>query len=120
MVLSVDDFSKKANDVTLKVNGTNNLMIRNTADKKITILDATGKEFTYYDGILTEGKGASLGAAYASNNFSATSDIKDVEKLINKRTKALILLHKDGDVVDLDKYVDLCKSYNIKLIEDRR
>ena len=46
------------------------------------------------------------------------SDIKDVEKLINKRTKALILLHKDGDVVDLDKYVDLCKSYNIKLIED--
>ena len=46
------------------------------------------------------------------------SDIKDVEKLINKRTKAILLLHKDGDVVDLDKFVDLAKSYNVKLIED--
>ena len=46
------------------------------------------------------------------------SDIKDVEKLINKRTKAILLLHKDGDVVDLDKYVDLAKSYGIRLIED--
>ena len=46
------------------------------------------------------------------------SDINDVEKLINKRTKAILLLHKDGDVVDLEKYVDLAKSYNVKLIED--
>lgn len=46
------------------------------------------------------------------------SDIKDVERQITKRTKAILLLHKDGDVVDLDKYVDLAKSYNVKLIED--
>ena len=46
------------------------------------------------------------------------SDINDVEKLINKRTKAIMLLHKDGDIVDLDKYVDLAKSYGVRLIED--
>lgn len=46
------------------------------------------------------------------------SDINDVEKLINKKTKAIMLLHKDGDIVDLDKFVALAKAYNVKLIED--
>lgn len=52
------------------------------------------------------------------NIKTGISDINDVERLINKRTKAIILLHKDGDVVDLDKFVDLAKSYKVKLIED--
>ena len=46
------------------------------------------------------------------------SDINDVEKLINKRTKAIVLLHKDGDIDKLDEFVQLAKAYNIRLIED--
>lgn len=46
------------------------------------------------------------------------SDINDVERLINKRTKAIIYLHKDGDIDKLNEFVELAKAYNIKLIED--
>ena len=46
------------------------------------------------------------------------SDIKDVEKLINKRTKAILYLHKDGDIDKLDEFVELANAYNVKLIED--
>lgn len=46
------------------------------------------------------------------------SDIKDVERLINKRTKAIIYLHKDGDIDKLNEFVELAKAYNIKFIED--
>jgi dTDP-4-amino-4,6-dideoxygalactose transaminase len=46
------------------------------------------------------------------------SDPKDIEKLITKRTKAIVLLHKDGDSANIDEIIQIAKKHNIKLIED--
>ena len=45
-------------------------------------------------------------------------DIKDVERKISKRTKAVIVMHYGGHPVDMDEFVDLCESQNITLLED--
>jgi perosamine synthetase len=50
--------------------------------------------------------------------LTGISDPSDIEKLINKRTKAIVLLHKDGDIDKLDEIADIAKKHNIKLIED--
>jgi len=46
------------------------------------------------------------------------SDPADIKKLINNRTKAIVLLHKDGDIDNLYEIMEIAKHYNIKLIED--
>lgn len=46
------------------------------------------------------------------------SDPKDIEKLITKKTKAIVLLHKDGDSSDIDEYLRIGQKYNVKIIED--
>jgi dTDP-4-amino-4,6-dideoxygalactose transaminase len=46
------------------------------------------------------------------------SDPEDIKKLINKKTKAILLLHKDGDIGDLDRIMNIALDNNIKLIED--
>lgn len=45
-------------------------------------------------------------------------DIDKVENLINKNTKALLIVHYGGVAVDMDKTLALCKKHNILLIED--
>lgn len=45
-------------------------------------------------------------------------DPQHVETLINENTKALVILHKDGDLADLDKLYKITQKHNIKLIED--
>tara|TARA_Y100000591_G_scaffold333413_1_gene377625 strand:+ start:2588 stop:3688 length:1101 start_codon:yes stop_codon:yes gene_type:complete len=47
-----------------------------------------------------------------------TIDIDKIESKINKNTKAIIPVHLFGQPCSMDKIVDLCKSYNLNLIED--
>lgn len=43
---------------------------------------------------------------------------EDIKKVITPKTKALLLLHYGGIPCEMDEIIDLCKEYNIKLIED--
>lgn len=52
------------------------------------------------------------------NPESGISDIKDIERLVNRKTKAILILHKDGDIEKLNELVKLAKEANIPLIED--
>ena len=45
-------------------------------------------------------------------------DIKDLEKKINKKTKAIIVPHIYGLPVDMDALIKLAKKYNVKIVED--
>ena len=44
--------------------------------------------------------------------------VKSVEKLISKKTKAIICVHYGGLPCEMDKLLKLSKKYNVKLIED--
>jgi len=41
-----------------------------------------------------------------------------IEKLISKRTKAILVVHLYGYLADMDRICAICKKYNIALIED--
>ena len=43
---------------------------------------------------------------------------KDIEPLINSKTKALLLLHFGGIPCEMNEIMSLCKAHNIKVIED--
>lgn len=43
---------------------------------------------------------------------------KSIEKLISKKTKAIIVVHYGGVACDLDKIIKITEKYNIKIIED--
>jgi dTDP-4-amino-4,6-dideoxygalactose transaminase len=45
-------------------------------------------------------------------------DIKDVEKRITSKTKAILLVHQMGMPGDIDGFKQLCDKYNLTLIED--
>jgi len=45
-------------------------------------------------------------------------DLNDLEKKINKKTKALMLVHALGNCTDMSKLVNICKKNKIILIED--
>ncbi len=45
-------------------------------------------------------------------------DADEIEQHITERTKAIIPVHLQGHVVDMDKIKALCKKYNLFLIED--
>ncbi len=45
-------------------------------------------------------------------------DINHVEKLITSKTKAVLIVHQIGMPADIDAFTELCKKYNLKLIED--
>lgn len=45
-------------------------------------------------------------------------DINDVKHRITKKTKAILLAHQIGFPADIDAYQNLCKEFNLKLIED--
>ncbi len=47
-----------------------------------------------------------------------TIDTGQIEKKINKKTKAIIVVHLYGQVAQIDKIKKLCKKYNLYLIED--
>ena len=41
-----------------------------------------------------------------------------IEGLVTERTKAVLVLHKDGDLAKIDEITEICKKYRIKLIEE--
>ena len=45
-------------------------------------------------------------------------DVSKIEKKINKRTKAIMVVHLFGHPVDMDPVLKISKKYNLKIIED--
>ena len=45
-------------------------------------------------------------------------DVKDAERKITKKTKAILIVHQIGMPANIDAFKKLCKKYNLKLIED--
>jgi len=43
---------------------------------------------------------------------------EDIEKRITPKTKAIMIVHYAGFACDMEKIVDICKKYNLYLIED--
>jgi perosamine synthetase len=50
------------------------------------------------------------------NNWNMKID--DIEKSISKRTKAVMAVHIYGYPLEIDKIINICKKYNLILIED--
>lgn len=53
-----------------------------------------------------------------SSKLSPNVPFSEYERLINKNTKIVVVMHYGGIACDLDPIVDLCKSKKIILIED--
>ena len=45
-------------------------------------------------------------------------DVSKIEKKINNKTKAIMVVHLFGHPVDMDKVLEIAKKYNLKVIED--
>ena len=45
-------------------------------------------------------------------------DVTEVEEKINKKTKAIMVVHLFGHPVDMDPILKIAKKYNLKIIED--
>lgn len=45
-------------------------------------------------------------------------DVTKIEAAITEKTKAILVVHLYGRVVDMDSVMDLAKKYNLKVIED--
>ena len=45
-------------------------------------------------------------------------DVKKIEEKINKKTKAIMVVHLFGHPVDMDPILKISKKYNLKIIED--
>ena len=45
-------------------------------------------------------------------------DVNKIEEKITNKTKAILVVHLYGMVTQMDRIVDLCKKYNLKLVED--
>lgn len=45
-------------------------------------------------------------------------DPNGIEKLITNKTKAIVVLHKDGDLAKLDEILTIAKKHKIKVVED--
>ena len=43
---------------------------------------------------------------------------ESIKKLVNKKTKAIIIVHLYGNTPEIQKIVNFCKRKNIKIIED--
>lgn len=53
-----------------------------------------------------------------SLNNSPLIDPSKIEKVITKKTKAIIIVHMYGLVCDMKKIIKIAKKYNLKIIED--
>lgn len=47
-----------------------------------------------------------------------TIDVNEIEKAITPNTKAIIPVHLNGHMCEMDKIMNLAKKYNLKVIED--
>lgn len=55
---------------------------------------------------------------FAEVNEHYNLDIQDAVKRITSKTRAILLVHQIGMPADIDAFRELCKKYNLKLIED--
>lgn len=55
---------------------------------------------------------------FAEVDSSYNIDASFAEKLITKKTKAILIVHQLGMPADIDAFRSLCGRYNLKLIED--
>jgi perosamine synthetase len=55
---------------------------------------------------------------FAEVNKYYNLDVDDVERRINSKTKAILLVHQIGMPADIDAFVNLTEKYNLILIED--
>lgn len=62
--------------------------------------------------------GADVVFADSISEKDLTIDPEDVEAKITKRTKAIIVVHYAGFPCHMDKFVEIAKKYNLKIIED--
>ena len=53
-----------------------------------------------------------------SDPITWNMDVSQIESKITSKTKAIMITHIYGLPVDVDPVLDLCKKYNLKLIED--
>jgi perosamine synthetase len=53
-----------------------------------------------------------------SDPITWNMDINQIEAKISSKTKAILVVHIYGLPVDMDPVLDLCKKYNLRLIED--
>ena len=52
------------------------------------------------------------------NLDDANLDFKSVKKKINKKTKAIIVVHYCGNSCNMDKFLEIKRENNIRLMED--
>jgi perosamine synthetase len=55
---------------------------------------------------------------FAEVNSDYNLDIESVEKLINVKTKAILIVHQIGMPADIDAFTALARKYDIALVED--
>jgi perosamine synthetase len=53
-----------------------------------------------------------------SDPITWNMDVNQIEAKISPKTKAILVVHIYGLPVDMDPVLDLCKKYNLRLIED--
>lgn len=53
-----------------------------------------------------------------SNPLTFNMDVAQIEEKITSKTKAIMVVHIYGLPVEIDPVLELCKKYNLKLIED--
>ena len=53
-----------------------------------------------------------------SDPITWNMDVSQIEAKITSKTKAIMMVHIYGLPVDIDPILDLCRKYNLKLIED--
>ena len=52
------------------------------------------------------------------NKENLCMDLDDLEKKINKKTKAIFIVHYGGNSCDIDKLLNIKRKYNIPIVED--
>jgi dTDP-4-amino-4,6-dideoxygalactose transaminase len=63
-------------------------------------------------------KDACIGIDYYQILNDLTPDFRDIETKITSKTKAILMVHYFGFPQPVEKFQDICKKYNLKLIED--
>lgn len=55
---------------------------------------------------------------FVEPNIYDNIDVNKIEEKITDKTKAICVVHFYGQATEMDKVLELCKKYNLKLVED--
>ena len=53
-----------------------------------------------------------------TEKYNGNIDVKNLEKKINKKTKAIVVVHMNGKACEMSEILKICKKFKLKLIED--